>query len=63
LVIDPKTAAMVPAELVGVSSEKIEKVKASVGHFNVESRVSDSIGFIQQFALRQELKTESLIKE
>jgi hypothetical protein len=60
MVIDPATADMVPAAL-ATSSEKTEK--PTLNHFSMDSRVADSIGFIQQFALKQELKTESLIKE
>ena len=72
MVIDPNTADMIPAALLSKStppvsvavvssSEKIEK--PSAGNFNIDTKVSDTIGFIQQFALKQELKTESLIQE
>ena len=49
MVIDPATADMVPAAL-ATSSEKTEK--PTLNHFSMDSRVSDSIGFIQQFALK-----------
>jgi hypothetical protein len=42
------------------SSEKIEKAER---RFDIGSRVQDSIGFIQQFALKQELKTEDLLRQ
>jgi hypothetical protein len=43
MVIDPATADMVPLALAS-SSEKTEK--PTLNHFSMDSRVSDSIGFI-----------------
>lgn len=46
MVIDPNTADMVPAN----SSGKTEKQE--LNHFSIDQKVSDSIGFIQQFAMK-----------
>jgi hypothetical protein len=55
MVIDPKITDTVP-----IASEKIEKPATT---FDISGKVKDSIGFIQQFAMKQEIKTETLIKE
>jgi hypothetical protein len=59
MVIDPNTADMVPASSLDKKSQDIEKPSSKT--FDMAAKVNDSIGFIQQFAMKQELKTENLI--